>query len=386
MPKTLSMTPTAALNDETTLVIVVDTSKSSWVIGAQVPGFPQTKAKQKIAASAPALEAAMDSDKRRAAGAGKTVERVVVVYEAGYGGFWLARWLQQRGVEAYVIHPASVPVDRKTRRAKSDAIDVDLLLRTVLAWLRGEPRVCSMVPVPDEYDEDARRPVRERDDLIAERIALTHRIGGILLTLGIESDNPLWRDWRTQLAALQTPLGTALPAQAHAQIDRLLARLELVLEQIATLERERDAAMTAGSQDPAAAMIALLASLQGLGPQLATLLVRECFVRDFVNAKALGSYAGLTGTPYNSGSSQREQGMSRAGNPRLRRAMVELAWLWQRYQPGSALAKWLQERLGGSKGRMRKVLTVALARKLLIALWRFVKDGLLPEGAQLKSA
>src|SRR3712207_2709535 len=147
MPKTLSsMPPTTALDYETTLVIVVETSKSSRVVGAQVPGFPQTKAKQKIAASAPALEAAIDGYKHRAAGAGKTVERVVVVYEAGYSGFWLARWLQQRGVEVYLIHPASIPVDRKTRRAKSDAIDVDLLLRTVLAWLRGEPRVCSMVP------------------------------------------------------------------------------------------------------------------------------------------------------------------------------------------------------------------------------------------------
>jgi transposase len=243
-------------------------------------------------------------------------------------------------VEAYVIHPASVPVDRKTRRAKSDAIDVDLLLRTVLAWLRGEPRVCSMVPIPDECDEDARRPVRERDDLIAERIALTNRMGAILLTLGIESDNPLWRDRRTQLAALQTPLGTALPAQAHAQIDRLLARLELVLEQIATLERERDAAMTADRQEPAAAMMARLASLQGLGPQLATLLVRECFVRDFVNAKALGSYAGLTGTPYNSGGRQREQGMSRARNPRPRhgRTGVAMATLSAGQCPGDVVA------------------------------------------------
>jgi transposase len=351
-----------------------------------VPGFPQTKAKQKIAATASALEAAMDGYKRRAAGVGQTVERVVVVYEAGYSGFWLARWLQQRGVEAYVIHPSSVPVERTTRRAKSDALDVDLLLRTVLAWLRGEPRVCSMVPIPDERDEDARRPVRERDDLIAERIALTNRIGAILLTVGVDGYNPMRRDRRSRLAELRTPLGQALPPQAHAQIDRLLTRLELVLEQIATLERERDAAIAADRQEPAEAMIALLVGLKGIGPQLATLLVREGFIRDFANAKALGAYAGLTGTPYNSGGSQREQGISRAGNPRLRRAMVELAWLWQRYQPSSALATWLQERLGGSKGRMRKVLTVALARKLLIALWRFVKDGLVPVGAKLKSA
>jgi transposase len=243
-----------------------------------------------------------------------------------------------------------------------------------------------MVPIPDEHAEDARRPVRERDDLIAERIALTNRIGAILLTLGIEGYNPLRQDRRRRLAALPTPLGQALPTQARAQIERQLARLELVVEQIATLERERDTAIQAEATGPAEVMIALLVSLQGIGPQLATVLVREGFVRDFANAKALGSYAGLTGTPYNSGSSQQEQGISRAGNARLRCAMVELAWLWQRYQPDSALSKWLRERLAGAKGRMRKILTVALARKLLIALWRFVKNGVLPEGAQRKAA
>lgn len=376
----------AALNYDTTLVVVVETSKLLWVVGAQVPGFLQTKSKQKIGGTAEELWAVLEGYKHRAAGAGKTVERVVVAYEAGYSGFWLARWLERRGVEAYVIHAASVPVERTGRRAKSDAIDVELLLRTVLAWLRGEPRVCSMVPIPEERDEDARRPVRERDDLIAERIALTNRIGAILLTVGVEGYNPLRRDRRTRLEELRTPLGEAVPPQARAQIERQLERLELVMTQIATLERERDAAIQAENQGPAEAMIALLAGLQGIGMQLATLLVRECFVRDFSNAKALGSYAGLTGTPYNSGGTQREQGISRAGNPRLRRAMVELAWLWQRYQPDSALTTWLLERLGGSKGRMRKVLVVALARKLLIALWRFAKDGLLPEGARLKAA
>jgi transposase len=386
MPKTSpSIAPTAALDYESTLVVVVEISKKSWVIGAQIPGFPQSKSKQKIAAQADALAVAIDGYKRRAEAVGKTIERVVVAYEAGYSGFWLARWLQRRGVEVYVIQPSSVPVERTARRAKTDAIDVDLLLRTLLAWLRGEPRVCSMVPIPDAGDEDARRPMRERADLVAERIAVTNRIGSILATFGIDDYTPLRGDRRERLDQLRSALGEPLPPHACAQIGRLLDRLELVLKQIAIVEQQRDAAVQADSTGRAESMIALLMGLKGIGVQLATILVWEGFVREFRNGKALGAYAGLTGTPYDSGGRQREQGISRAGNARLRCAMVELAWLWQRHQPNSALTRWLHGRLGHSKGRLRRVLTVALARKLLIALWRFATDGIVPEGAELKA-
>ncbi len=387
MPKmSPSVAPTTALDYDSTLVVVVEISKRAWVIGAQVPGFAQTKAKQKIAAQADALAEAIEGYKRRAAGVGKPVARVVVAYEAGFNGFWLARWLRCRDIEVYVIQPSSVPVERTARRAKTDAIDVELLLRTLLAWLRGEPRVCSMVPIPDETDEDARRPMRERDELVAERIALTNRIGAVLATFGIDTYNPLRGDRRACLDRLRDALARPLPAHARAQIGRLLDRLELVLEQITVLERERDEAVRAEGQGRAAAMIAMLASLKGIGIQLATVLVWEGFVRTFRDGKALGAYAGLTGTPYDSGGSRREQGISRAGNARLRRAIVEAAWLWQRHQPDSALTRWLRERLADSKGRMRRVLTVALARKLLIALWRFATDGVVPDGAVRKAA
>jgi transposase len=317
---------------------------------------------------------------------GRSIERVIAVYEAGWSGFWLARWLMRHGVEVHVVQPSSVPVDRRVRRAKSDGIDSELLLRTLLAWLRGEPRVCSMVPVPDEANEDARGCVRERTELISERVGLTNRIGAILATLGVNDYNPLLRNRSRRLAELRTALGEPLPTNAHAKIKRLLVRLELVLTQIAELERERDAVMETEASDRASRMIQQLTALRGIGVQSATVLVREAFVRCFANGKALGSYAGLASSPYSSGGIDREQGIGKAGNRRVRTVMVELAWLWTRYQPGAAQVCWFRERVGATGRRVRKIMVVALARKLLIALWRFVIDGVLPEGAVLKPA
>jgi transposase len=230
---------------------------------------------------------------------------VVAIYEASWSGFWLARWLLRRGVETHVIQPSSVPVDRRARRAKSDGIDAELLLRTLLAWLRGEPRVCSMVPIPDEADEDERRRVREREDLVAERVSLVNRIGAVLATLGVRDYNPLRRDRRRCLEALRTALGDPLPPHARARILRMLDRLELVCAQISELERERDLVLEEEAPDKAEEMIQQLAGLRGIGAQSATVLVREAFVREFANGKALGSYAGLSPTPFSSGGTER---------------------------------------------------------------------------------
>ena len=298
----------------------------------------------------------------------------------------LSRWLARRGIETYVIQPSSVPVDRRARRAKSDGIDAELLLRTLLAWLRGEPRVCSMVPIPSEADEDARRSIRERTELISERVGLVNRIGAVLATLGVSEYNPLLRNRRRRLGELRTALGNPLPANAYDKIVRLLDRLELLLAQISALECQRDAVLEDEAPDKAGRMIQLLTSLRGIGTQSATVLVREAFVRGFANGKALGSYAGLSATPFNSGGVRREQGIGKAGNRRLRTVMIELAWLWQRYQPGSAHVRWYWSRAGATGTRVRKVMIVALARKLLIALWRFVTQGVVPEGATMKLA
>jgi transposase len=387
MTQTLGSLPLPVAPDyDRTLVLAIELSNASWVLAAQVPGLPRVKAKRTIEPAAEALLAAIEGYRHRAKAAGRDVKRVIATYEAGWSGFWLARWLATHGVETHVVQPSSVPVDRRARRAKSDGIDAELLLRTLLAWLRGEPRVCSMVPIPAEVDEDARRSVRERAELVAERVGLVNRIGALLATLGVRDYDPLRRNRRERLDELRTALGTPLPPHARAKIARMLDRLELVRVQIAELEQERDAVVKDEVPDRAGRMIQQLTKLRGIGVQSATVLVREAFVREFANAKALGSYAGLAATPYSSGGTEREQGIGKAGNWRLRTLMVELAWLWQRYQPGSAQVSWFRERVGSTGSRMRKVMVVALARRLLIALWRFATQGLVPEGAVMKPA
>src|SRR5499427_4640550 len=311
-----------AINYDDTLVLAIELSNKSWVLAAQVPGLPQTKAQRTIEPNKKALLAAIDGYRARAAAVGYVADRVIVTYEAGWSGFWLARWLVAQGIEVHVVQPSSVPVDRRLRRAKSDGIDAELLLRTLLAWLRGEPRVCSMAPIPDEADEDARRCVRERTELLSDRVGLTNRIGAVLATLGVTDYNPLLRNRHYRLAELRTGLGEPLPPNAHAKIARLLARLELVLAQIAELERERDAVVETETPDHASKMIQQLISLRGIGVQSATVLVREAFVRRFANGKALGSYAGLASSPYSSGGIDREQGIGKGGNRRVRTVMV----------------------------------------------------------------
>lgn len=303
-----------ALDYDSTLVLAIELSNTSWVLAAQVPGLPRLKANQTVEPTAEALLAAIETYRDRARAAGRAVDRVVAICEAGWSGFWLAQWLLRRGVEVYVVQPSSVPVDRRARRAKSDGIDAELLLRTLLAWFPGEPRVCSMVPIPDEAEEDERRRVREREDLVAERGSLVNRIDAVLATVGARDYNPLRRDRRAYLEALRTVLGDPLPPHARARIIRMLDRLELVCAQIANLERKRDAVLEEETPDKAEEMIQHLAGLRGIGVQSATVLVRKAFVREFANGKTLGSYAGLTPTPFSSGGMEREQGIGKAGN------------------------------------------------------------------------
>jgi transposase len=267
--------PADAVDYDATLIMALETSNKSWVVAAPVPGLGHIKAKQTIGPTAEALATSVEGYRRRAAASGRVIDRVIVVYEAGYGGFWLARWLTARGVDVHVIQPSSVPVERRKRRAKSDKIDADLLLRTLLAWLRGEPRVCTMVAIPEEAEEDARRPSREREELIRERIMLTNRIGAILATLGIDDYNSLRRDRRVRLEALRTALDHPLPEHARAKIVRIIERLELVLSQIAALESQRDAVLEDEAPEEAKRMIKALVLLRSIGAQSATVLVYE---------------------------------------------------------------------------------------------------------------
>jgi transposase len=377
---------TVALDYESTMIGALELSSRKWVFAVQLPGS-RKYTRHVVEPNGPALETLLEKLKANGALSGRPISRVIMTHEAGRDGFWLARFLQRRGIEVHVMQASSLPVDRRVRRAKTDLIDAEMLLRTLLAWLRGEPRVCSMVPIPGEADEEARRAHREREDLIGERRSLLNRIEGILATLGVVGFKGLRRDRRKQLDDLRQPDGAKVPTTAHLRIERLVERLELVIVQLGTVEAVRDAVIE--KETPANTserMIRDLSRVCGIGVESATLLVREAFCRNFANRRALGSYAGLTATPFASGSMAREQGISKDGNRRLRVCLVELAWLWLRYQRESGLARWFCARVNGAKGRIAKIMIVALARKLLIALWRFAKDGVIPEGAKMKAA
>ncbi len=378
---------TEAARDGAVVFVALELSKSAWLLAAQ--GSPSGKTSlhrldRGDVAGLLALLRRLQAREQRASG---NQGQVVLGYEAGYDGFWLQRRVSVEGITCCVMDPGSLQVDRRARRAKTDRLDAAMLLRALMAWWRGDRAACHMVQVPSVEREDARRTHRERQRLIAERVQHVNRIKGLLATQGIYDYRPLRRDLWERLEELRTGNGRELPPCLRREIDREFRRLELVLKQIAASETERDATIEApAAEDVDAAKVAQLSKLGGIGPELATVLVREALYRSFTNRKEVAAYAGLTPSPYASGDRHRDQGISKAGNPLLRKAMVELAWLWLRYQPDSALTRWFTERVGAVRGRMRKITAVALARKLLVALWRYVRTGLVPEGARLKAA
>jgi transposase len=310
---------------------------------------------------------------------------IIVIQEAGLDGFWIHRVLQSEGIESHVVDPASILTSRRRRRAKTDRIDGETLVRTLMAFKRGEPRVCSMARAPTPQEEDRRRVCRERRILVGERVRHVNRIKGLLFAQGVFGYEPLRTGRRERLEDLRTGDGRPLPVHLKAQIIRELDRLEVVLAQLKTVEAERDALLKPAT-DEAASPPAMLARLKGIGPQSAAVLWSEGLFRRFDNRRQVAAYAGLAPTPWQSGSIDHEQGVSKSGNPRLRTTMVELAWLWLKNQPTSALSLWFHERVRRLGGRMRKTTIVALARKLLIALWRYTTAGVVIEGAVMKVA
>jgi transposase len=318
----------------------------------------------------------------------ETKKRVEMVscYEAGYDGFWLHRLLQAHDIRNHVIDPASLQVDRRARRAKTDRVDAERLLRSLMAYLRGEPKVWSVVRVPSVAEEDDRRLHRERGRLINERIQHVNRIKGLLAIHGIYDYQPLRRDRIQRLQQLHTADGRTLPPRLEAEILRELQRLEIVIGMIKTIEAERDAIASANTETERGSVkkIQHLAKIKSIGPEFATTLVGEVFYRSFDNRKQLASYVGLTPAHFQSGAMSRDQGISKAGNAKARTVMIELAWLWLRHQPDSDLSVWFRDRVGKLKGRIRRITIVAVARKLLITLWRYLETGLVPKGAALK--
>ncbi len=378
--------PTAIRTDLGAIFVSLELSRSSWVVTALLPGGGEKMSRYAVAGGDIAgLLVRFSQLRDKAQARTGRIFPIIVIQEAGLDGFWIHRALVSEGIESHVVDPASIATSRRRRRAKTDRLDGETLVRTLLAFKRGEPRVCAMVRPPRPEDEDHRRITRERKVLIAERVRHVNRIKGLLFAQGIRGYEPLRRDRRARFEALRTGDGRDLPPHLKAQILREFERLELLLDQIKAVEAERDAALAEAPQDgetPAAAK--MLLDIKGIGPEFAALLWSEGLFRHFDNRRQVAAYAGLAPTPWQSGAVSREQGVSKAGNPRLRSTMIQLAWLWLGHQPNSALTLWFRARVEQNGGRQRKTAIVALARKLLVALWKYVTSGVVIEGAVMK--
>ena len=380
--------PTAMCNHLGAIFVSLELSRSTWLITSLSPGGGEKVSKKSVRGGdvTGLLERFAQLRKKAQARTGRNFP-IIVIQEAGLDGFWIHRVLQNEGIESHVVDPASIAISRRRRRAKTDGIDGEALLRTLLAYKRGEPRVCAMVKVPTAEEEDRRRLCRERKALTNERVLHVNRIKGLLFSQGVSGYEPLRRDRRQRLDELRTGDGRPLPKHLKAQIGRELARLEQLLEQIKAVEAERDALFAAAKvAAPVPGPPAMLLNIKGIGPEFAAILWSEGLFRHFDNRRQVASYAGLAPTPWQSGSVNREQGVSKAGNPRLRTTLIQLAWLWLRNQPQSALALWFKDRVSRNGGRLKKTTIVALARKLLVALWKYVTAGVVIEGAIVKSA
>jgi transposase len=373
-----------ALEPASTLIAVIEMSLSSWLVAGIVPGIERQPLK-KLAVDESALLRLLHRWREEAEKAGCRIERIVVAFEAGRDGFWLARWLKARSIEAHVIHAASVAVSREHRRAKTDRLDTALLKRAFLGWLRGERDHCKMVAIPTLKDEDAKRPNRERDSLIGERTRIVNRMKATLVRLGIRSFNPKLKRATARLDSLRTPEGEPIPPNTRAELRRDMERRRLVSDHIRQIDAARLERIEQAPSNGPHAMVRLLARVIGVGIETADMLVHEILSRNMRDRRAVARYAGLTGSPDESGRKRREKGLARSGNARVRRGMIQLAWRFLLHQKDSALTRWFRARTENARGT-RKPMIVALARKLLIALWRLVREGVVPDGLVLRPA
>ena len=369
---------------ENRVLIAIELSVSSWFVAVRLPGSEKSRLHRVEGGNTTALLALVSDLRSRAETKLRQAVDVACCFEAGRDGFWLHRLLTAHGAIAYVLEPTSILVNRRARRAKTDRLDAEGMLRVLEAWLGGDRQVCSIVSVPTPEDEDAKRPHREREHLVQERQRLENRMEALLFTQGIRG-RPSLRSWERDIVKLRTGDGRALPCLMQAELNRLRRRLVLILELIHEMEAERAKALAAKVDDAMTRKIADLQRIRGIGANFSTVLVREVLYRSFANRRQLASYVGIAPMPYQSGGMDRDRSISRAGNPRARTTLIQLAWLWLRYQPGSALSDWFRGRVGTLQGRTRRIAIVAMARKLLIALWRYVETGVLPDGVELRA-
>jgi len=372
------------LEQDATLIAVIEMSLSSWLVAGIVPGVERQPLK-KLAVDESALLKLLHRWREEAEKAGHVIKRIAVAFEAGRDGFWLARWLGARDIEVHVIHASSVAVSREHRRAKTDRLDTELLKRAFLGWLRGERDHCKMVVIPTINDEDAKRPNREREGLVGEQNRIINRMKATLIRLGIRGFNPKLKKAAERLEGLRTPESEPIPPNTLAELYRDMERRRLLRDQIRQIEDARLARFEQAPNDGPHAMMRLLARVMGIGIETADMLVQEVLSRNLRDRRAVARYAGLTGSPDESGRKRREKGLARSGNPRVRRGMIQLAWRFLVYQKDSALAQWFRTRTENARGT-RKTMIVALARKLLIALWRLVREGVVPDGIVLRPA
>src|SRR6476620_1916465 len=391
----------AAFMQDNTLIAVIELGLSNWLVAGLIPGVSREPLK-KLEPNPEDLLKLLHGWRDEAIKAGRLITRIAVAYETGRDSFWLARWLQERGIDAHVIHANSVTVSREHRRAKTDLIlaephhklshlnlasrlDTAMLKRGFLGWLRGERGHCTVAIVPTMEEEDAKRPHREREGLVHEQTRAVNRMKSALIQFGVRNFNPKLRKASVKLETVRTPEGKSLPPNTIAALRRDMERLKIIKEQIKAIEQTRLQQFEQKPEALANRMIYLLVRIYGLGLETADLLVHELLSRTLRDRKAVARYAGLTGSPDESGSKRREKGLSRSGNARVRKIMIQLAWRMVKFQPDSALVQWFKQRTENAKGS-RKPMIVALARKLIIALWRYANDGVIPEGFRLHSA
>jgi transposase len=367
-----------------TIFFSIELSQKSWLVTLHSPDRDRVSRHKLEGGDHAELLALIEKIKARAAGKLGAAPKVVSCYEAGYDGFWLHRLLMAAGISNLVFDPASIAVEQRSRRTKTDRIDGELLLRTLMAHWRGEPRVVRIVRIPSVEQEDARRASRERDRLVKEQTGHTNRIKALLRLLGVAVGYPRRRDWLNWLERQRDWQGQPVSPHLLAEVTREHARLMLVRQQLAALEQAQ-AAQTPAVPAATAERRDQLQRLKALGPAFATTLTNEVFYKDFRNRRQAGAYCGLAPSPWRSGGIDREQGISKAGNPRARLKAIELAWLWLRHQPESELSRWFRTRTVNAGKRAKRIAIVALARKLIVALWRYLTTGLVPAGATMKA-
>jgi transposase len=381
-PNDLSRSLTA-LDMDHTLIAVIEMSLSSWLVAGIVPGVERQPLK-KLKTDECALLELLHRWRAEAVMSGHKITRIAVAFEAGRDGFWLARWLRAHDIEAHVIHASSIAVSREHRRAKTDRLDTELLKRAFLGWLRGERDHCKTVAIPTLDEEDAKRPNRERESLVGEQSRLVNRMKATLVRLGIRGFNPKLKLAAERLETLRTPGEPILP-NTLAELKRDMERRQFICDQIRKIEQARIERLERAPNTGPHAMVRLLARVVGIGIETADMLVHEALLRNLRDRRAVARYGGLTGSPDRSGAINREKGMARSGNARVRRGMVQLAWRFLLFQKDSALAQWYHQRTQNAP-KARKTMIVALARKLLIALWRLVREGVVPEGVAMRPA